>query len=378
MKNNLHLSSKLYLIGVAGIFILLSLVIFNSVYVFGLNDPLSVKINEAKIAFEPAILDLIVIESSCSECFDVSPFLVSIREGNVEIVSETSLNSGSLEAKELIDKYNILKLPTIILKGEIDKTSLQNFKLVDDALVLDDIAPPYVDAYSLEVVGIVSVIILEDTSCTVCPDFDVTISNLKQSGIFIKEENVVEYSTAEGSALIATYGISKVPALLLSEDISEYEGMAQGLQQSGLQLNEGYYVLESSAPYIETETGNLRGLVSLIMLDDSSCEECYDVGIHKQILSANLGLKITEEETVDIGSSAGEELIAKYNLEKIPTAIISGDLEAYPGFDQIWGNVGTIEEDGSYVFRQLELLGTIVYRNLITGEIVVQDGASQA
>tara|TARA_Y100000034_G_scaffold130250_1_gene188211 strand:- start:1591 stop:2727 length:1137 start_codon:yes stop_codon:yes gene_type:complete len=371
MKNSLYLPNRLNLFITFGIFALLGLGIFNSFYVFGLGDPLNVKINEIKESAEPAILNLIAIESSCSECFDISPLLSLVKSSNVKIASEVSFSSESLEAKDLIDKYNILRLPTIILQGEVGKTSIQNFKLIEDTLVFEGVTPPYVDASSLEVVGDVSAIMVEDPSCELCSNFDVVITGLKQSGIFIKDEKKVEYSTIEGSELIASYNLSKVPALLLSDDINVYEGLAQSLQQSGLQPVNGYYVIEGSAPYVEIETGNLRGLVNLIMLEDNTCTECYDVGLHRQILSNNLGLEILEEEIIDIGSSIGEELISKYTIEKIPTAIVSGDLEAYPNFDQIWASVGTIEEDGSYVFRQLELLGAVVYRNLITGEIVV-------
>ncbi len=58
-------------------------------------------------------------------------------------------------------------------------------------------------------------------------------------------------------------------------------------------------------------------------------------------------------------------MIAKYSVEKVPTVILGGDLEIYEGFDAVWEQVGTIEEDGSYVFRELDVLGQqIVYKDL--------------
>lgn len=371
MENNLHLSNKLYLPIVVGIAVLLGLGVFNSFYVFGLGDPLNLKIDEANEVSAPAILELTIIESSCQECFNSDSVLAYIQSNNVELTSENSLSADSLEAKELIIKYNILRLPAIILHGEIDKASLQGFELIDDSLIFSGVTPPYVDANTLAVVGIVSAIVIEDSSCEVCSGFDIILANLRQSGIFIQDEDIVEYSTQEGTELITQYNLSKVPALLLSDEINLYEGISQSLQQSGLQVINGYYVIESVAPYVEPETGNIRGLVNLIMLDDMACEDCYDVEIHKQILGKNLGLEITEEEIVDSSSSRGEEIISKYSITQIPTAIISGDLAAYLNFDQIWENLGTIEEDGSYVFRQLNLLGGISYMDLLTGELVV-------
>ena len=80
---------------------------------------------------------------------------------------------------------------------------------------------------------------------------------------------------------------------------------------------------------------------------------------------------MNKENKVDISSAEGKALVEKYAIKKVPTVVISGDLREYEGFDTVWGQVGSIEEDGTYVFRQLEVLSqNIVYKDLTTGEVV--------
>jgi hypothetical protein len=162
--------------------------------------------------------------------------------------------------------------------------------------------------------------------------------------------------------------IEKLPALLLSDDIEAYPDIAQSMDQAGLKKQD-YYIIESQAPYVEAESGKIRGTVDLILLDDSSCSECDDVEIHKSIL-ARLGLAIGEEETIDTSSEQGKQLISQYNLESVPTIILTGDLEVYENLDNVWPQVGTVEDDGAYVFREITAMGqSIVYRDVDTGEI---------
>jgi hypothetical protein len=81
-------------------------------------------------------------------------------------------------------------------------------------------------------------------------------------------------------------------------------------------------------------------------------------------------LAIDEESIVDTGSDEGKQLLDKYDIENVPTIILDGDLEVYDNFKAVWENVGTIEDDGTYVFRTITAMGQgIVYNDLAAGEI---------
>ncbi|HJO01556.1 MAG TPA: hypothetical protein QF458_01410 [Candidatus Woesearchaeota archaeon] len=362
-KDNLHAFLTI------GIFVLLGILLFNSFFVFSVGRSLNVKIDEAKELARPAELGLIQIESSCSDCFDIDSITNTLKESSdIKIIKEKLLPGNSKNAIKIINQYGIEKLPVIVLTGEIEKASIQNFKQVDDVLVFNGITPPYEDAATKKVMGKVSSIIISDNNCAVCTDLGLVLQNLKQSGVFVDKEEEFDFSGAKAKALIGNLDIEKLPALLLSDDIEAYPDIAQSMDQAGLKKQD-YYIIESQAPYVEAESGKIRGTVDLILLDDSSCSECYDVEIHKSIL-ARLGLAIGEEETIDTSSEQGKQLISQYNLESVPTIILTGDLEVYENLDNVWPQVGTVEDDGAYVFREITAMGqSIVYRDVDTGEI---------
>jgi thiol-disulfide isomerase/thioredoxin len=272
------------------------------------------------------------------------------------------LDSSSQEAKTLLDNYGIERLPAIILRGEINKTSIQNFKQSGDALVFSGVTPPYVDAATGKIIGRVSAIVVIAEDCEACDDFGSVIESLKQNSVVFSEVRQISFGSSEAEDLITKYEIQRVPSLLLSTDIDAYH-VAQNLGRAGFDYKGGYYVAESGAPYVETDTHNVRGLVSLVMVTDDSCGECYDVTVHKQILRS-YGVFISEEKTADINSSEGKELVEKYGLTKVPTVVLNGDVAVYSALADIWQQVGTVEEDGAYVFRELDVLRGAVYRNI--------------
>ncbi|MCH8329241.1 MAG: hypothetical protein IIB81_02515 [Nanoarchaeota archaeon] len=352
-----------------GIFVLLGILLFNSFFVFGVGKSLDAKVEEAKELAKPAELGLIKIESSCSDCFDIDSIAETLKESaDLNIIKEKTLTGSSQDAIKIIKKYGIEKLPTILLTGEIEKASIQNFKQVDDVLMFYGITPPYEDAVTKKVIGKVSSIIISDNNCDVCADLGLILQNLKQSGVFVDKEEEFDFSGAKAKELIGKLGIEKLPVLLLSDDIDAYPEIAQSMNQAGLK-KQGYYIIESQAPYVEAESGKIRGSAKLTFLDDSSCSECYDVEIHKSIIT-RLGLVIDEEETIDTSSEEGKQLISQYDIESVPTIILTGDLEVYENLNNVWPQVGTVEDDGAYVFREITAMGSrIVYKDIATGEI---------
>ena len=115
----------------------------------------------------------------------------------------------------------------------------------------------------------------------------------------------------------------------------------------------------------------VKGLVTLTLLDDKSCIECYNVSLHKLVLD-RFNMYIEDERMVDITDSEGKYLINKYSITQVPTIILSGEVSEYTALTNIWDQVGTVEEDGSYVFRKLEVMGT--YKDLTADKVVVIQG----
>ncbi len=364
----MKISSNLHRLLIPGIFILVAILIFNSFYVLSIEKSLNAKIEEARELSRPAKIEIIKLESSCKECFDADAVISTLKQPGLEITGEKSLSSNSQDALKLIKKYGIEKLPNIVLTGEINKTTIQDFKQVNDALIFDAVLPPYEDAATKKIIGKVSGTIIKDASCKVCTDYNLAVQSLKQNGVFFGKEEEIDSTGAEAKELIGKFAIKKLPVLLLSNDIDAYPEISQSLIQ--LKSKDGtYYVIESQAPYVEAESGKLRGWAKLILLNDSSCSECYNVEIHKSVL-ARFGIAIEDEMQIDVNSAEGKQLIKKYGIKNVPTIVLTGDLKIYEGFNNVWKQVGTTETDGAYVFREISAMGTgMVYKDLSTNEI---------
>lgn len=328
------------------------------------------KLSEAKKAAIPAKIQLVTINNAdCEDCFDIAPVVASLKKANVDITEEKAYEFDSMIAKKLIKKHALEKIPTLLVSGEIDKLNIRDLEKKDNLLIFTKLAPPYTDTQTGEVLGKVSTILLEDSSCKQCNDLSRISTTLKQSGIVIEEQKILESSDQKAQELIEKLGIEKLPAFLISNDINVHS-FVEKIKQSGIAEKKGYYVVESPAPYIEVQTGKVRGLVDLTMITSTICPDCYDVKLHQQVFS-RMGLAIENEETVDINSAEGIKLRMKYKLEKVPTIILAGDISVYEWFNQIWQRVGTVEDDGTYIFRNVELLGRgIVYQDLKSGETV--------
>lgn len=372
------------------LYILLTVLFIFSLINISLLTARTKKVKEvAEIAQElrrPALLEATkIVPLDCNDCYDVERALAAINGQNVNITSERTLRFDSKDAKSLIRLHRIEKIPAIVVTGEINKTEhLRKFfesngRVTDNTTaVYANIRPPYYDVKKGEVVGRVTIVQIIDSSCKECRTLGGIVAYLKQVGVGIVEDEAYEYDSMEGNSLIHEYNISRVPALLISRDISFYPEVKQQLVTTGAQLQDEYYAVHALAPpYRDVKENRIVGRVDIIMLKDDACKECYDVGIHKQILT-RMELAITKEDTVSVSSDEGKELLKKYTILRVPTIILRGDLEAYPFFTQIWPQAGSVEDDGSYIFRHLSVLGPgIKYKDLMTGEIIENKSPQQ-
>lgn len=330
---------------------------------------------EAEEFLKPAKLEVTKIAlSGCKECFDIEAALENIKKQNVDITKEKTMAFDESEAKELVGKFNIQKIPTLVISGEVNKTQqLKSF--FDDVgefsgeknVVYTGISPPYYDVSLAKVVGKVSVVNVIDSSCKECIPLAQVISSFKEAGVSIIKEDSYEYSSKEGTDLIRKFNISRIPAMLVSSEINYYSSISEQIKQL-TEEKSGFYALHATLPpYRDLEQGKVVGAVNLVLLTDRSCAGCYDVKINEQILE-RLGVFVKESISYDISSSEGNALISKYKIEKAPIILLSPEASFYPAFVQAWQSVGSTEGDGWYVMRRPEGLGT--YKNLKTNEIV--------
>ncbi len=328
-----------------------------------------IKVAGAKAIMEeelrPAELELVKITSeNCDSCFDIEKAIEELKSQNVNITREKTISSESQQGREFISKYNIQKLPTIIVSGEIDKSEqLTNYfkekgEIQEGKFIYTSLVPPYVDVTSNQIKGLVQIKHVIDSSCEKCVDLTPISSTLEEQGMFVQNEQSVEYNSNEGQELISKFDIKEVPAILISEEVDYYLDVKDALIQSGATKREGFYAVHSTLPpYRDLAQNRIVGLVDVVYLTKDDCSICYDVSVNRNIL-LRFGTVLNKENTYDINSPEGKQLVQKYNIKKAPVIILSPDSKYYPSLVQAWKSVGTVENDGWFVMRNPELIGT--------------------
>ena len=367
---------KNLLIALFALFVVFSLI--NTVFISNLSGGITEKLSLAKEQSRPAEIKVTAITlSKCKECYDVKTALEDLKKQNVNITKEESFDYESDKGKQLVELYGIERLPTLIIRGETNKTDqLQRYwdhvgeqrGTNYETVLYTNIVPPYYEMFEERIVGRVSITSLVDSSCGKCVSLAGIVSAFKQAGAKIVEEKTVEYKSEEGRQLVSKFGVREIPALIISKDILDYDSIKQIWNQLNTTEKEGFFALHSAIPpYIDVSTDKVVGLVNLIMLNDKTCNICYDVLVNKQII-ARFGIATDKEFSYDVYSDEGKDLINKYKITKVPIIILSPETKVYTDFDQVWPQVGTIETDGWYVMRVPSVLGT--YKDLTTDKII--------
>ncbi len=359
--------------------------VFNFYTVYTIQKLLQEKAAAAAEATKPIVLEtLLITNSKCSDCFDAKTIIEAL-EGlpRVQLKTKQVVDFSSPQAQESIATWELKKFPSLIVMGDLAraahlKTAISELGGYEKngAFLFSNPAPPYTDKDG-NIIGKVSSIIIKDDTCEECVDLAPLVSQLRILGILVSDEKTVSSTSSEGEELIEKYDLKKLPALVFSSDLKAYEQFAATWKQYGTIAEDGSYLFtDTSPPYKDIATGQVKGLVTLTSLVDETCKECYNVSIHKDILT-NFGLAITAEKTYDYSSLEGKTLAKKYNITALPTILLSPEVEAYKGLVLAWGRVGTVEDDGTYVFRALDVMQGSSYKDLVTGTVKQAEQAEE-
>lgn len=216
------------------------------------SQRLNQKIAEAKEAARPAEISLTIInDSACPDCVSLQPLLNNIKSANVKIAAEETIEAVSDKGKGLISKYKILKLPSLVVVGEIKKEkTLEEMwsklgEIKDNAFVLTQVGAPYVLVGSGEVRGRVELTMLTDRDCKNCYDVTTHESILRVYGIPAGKQKIVEANLADGRSLINKYQIKLLPTIILAGDLEAYPALKSVWSSVGTIEKDGAYVFRN-------------------------------------------------------------------------------------------------------------------------------------
>jgi hypothetical protein len=210
--------------------------------------------------------------------------------------------------------------------------------------------------------------LLTTPDCDYCFPLNPFTEYFTENGIEDDQVKEVAFDSFAGKKLVKKYGITQVPTVIVDGPVSENAFMSE-MTESIAELREGAYIVNKlQPPFLDLEEDRIVGEFTVTYLDDETCKECYDVTMHEDVLD-RLVMVPQSTRTVDIASDEGIQLIKKYEITAIPTVLFQGEVDIYEQIVDIWGTVGSVEEDGSYVLRRgVESMGP--YQLIPEGELV--------
>ncbi len=377
----IKLSETQYFIGAAAI--LLVILIFNSYQLTTFNGQGAAKSTAASVQAKPAELDLVIIQANnCALCTETGQYLEAITSTGATIKSKKEVSADSDEGKKLISKHGIQHAPALIISGDVEKSGLVTelegmIRISGDSYVVD-LPAPYLNLADGKTEGLVIITYLIKPDCSICQDVKQLALQLKQAGVAITQEREVTMLSAEGSKLMETYSIDKVPTIILSNHAKAYTDLTGLWKQVGTIEADGSYVMRNVLPpFYDIKSKAVKGKVSVTILSDSNCTACYNPEEFHMPIMKGLGLYIEATNKISVSTAQGKSLLEKYKITAIPTIILTGDIKEYQSFGQVWQNVGSVEADGAYVFRNFEVV-TEPYQDLAANKIVYPEADGSA
>jgi len=226
--------------------LLLGSLSFGSIFTWRTNGLVEIKNKEARETKRPAKIEAIVLnDKNCADCFDISPLFGALEKENVKIESKRDVERTSDEGKNLIEKYAIIKLPTVILRGELEKEKkVKDFlatlgEIKDGVFILRRVGGPYVVPSSGEIKGRTELILIADKTCEKCYDVLQHKLILNRFGVYPKI-TAVDVGAEEGKKYIKQFGITLVPTFVLMGDVKEFPDLIGIWPQVGIEKNKAY------------------------------------------------------------------------------------------------------------------------------------------
>lgn len=220
----------------------------------------------------PKLRVILLQPDDCQDCFDIGQMADSLSQPalGLNIVAVRTISTDSRDGRELIDRYKVTQVPTLLISGELEKDKMffdalkEVGDVVDGVFVFRKVVPPYLDLASGQIKGLMSAIYLTDNSCTECYDVMLHGQALTGLGISLDSTSTIDVGSDEGKALVAKYSISGVPTVLMSGDISPYQVINTGLEATlgyyGSTTDDGTYIftkLNEMGTYRDLKTGKI-------------------------------------------------------------------------------------------------------------------------
>lgn len=210
----------------------------------------------------------------------------------------------------------------------------------------------------------IKIIKITTPSCSDCFHIDDALTTLKKQNVSVGEERAVTTESADGKALIKQFGIRRLPTYILTGEVTK-KTIESFIKNNG-EVRHNTFVFTKVAPiFLDSATKKEMGKITATILTDPSCTQCVNPKLTIEAYK-KAGVKITDENEVVWNSAEGQSIINQYKITKVPTFLFSKDIDLYEDVKDNWSRIGTVEDNKTYVARNLFL----PYRDIDKGQII--------
>lgn len=212
----------------------------------------------------------------------------------------------------------------------------------------------------------VKIVKISVPNCQDCFNIDTAISDFKKQNVKVEEEKTLAFDSPEARASIKQFAIKRVPAYIVFGEVTKNN--LEGFIKSNGEIKDKTFVFTKVTPiFINTGNSQEVGKVTATLLTDPLCAQCIDPRLTVDSFK-KAGVKITDTpREVTWNSFEGQKIIDQYKITKLPTFILSSDIDFYENVKSNWTKIGTVEQDKTYVARNLFLPYRDLEKNQILG-----------
>ncbi|PIO00350.1 hypothetical protein COT72_01435 [archaeon CG10_big_fil_rev_8_21_14_0_10_43_11] len=172
----------------------------------------------------------LISEQSCTDCYDVRAFADGLAlSTNSNYTRVDVYDRTSERGKQLIERYNITLVPTIIFSPRANQNTTNRLVLRlstvedDGNLVMRYLNPPYKNLTSNTVLaGQPNITFIINQECSVCFTIDLFIDLFRAYGIYSQYAFVLSHTSEHGKEIIARYNITAIPSVVLDSRGAHY------------------------------------------------------------------------------------------------------------------------------------------------------------
>ncbi|VAW26889.1 hypothetical protein MNBD_BACTEROID04-1622 [hydrothermal vent metagenome] len=203
-----------------------------------------------------------------------------------------------------------------------------------------------------------SFIVIEPSKqqCEDCFDAESVIEIINSShNIKTTNKKIITPNSSKYDKLIKQYEIKNIPAVVVSGDIanSKITGAWEALLGKE---KDGSIVIQNLLPFYDITEQKQKGFIDVVLLKDEACIDCFEATQYLETLKRS-AMMVKNYLVYDVSSAEGKLYVEKYKIKKVPALLMSVAADDYPEFAESWKEVGTIEPDGWFIFREVQKTG---------------------